>query len=117
MPFSEVPSTFFGAGYSLAGSAISLTTATSGGTVLLTKLTDTQANATTGDSRDICRALCYALYEKMLATSAGNRPVQMKFEKNVTVLPPTAANPQALQEQYIFTFNVTSDPQGVINEP
>lgn len=117
MAFNEAPSDFFGAGYALSSSEVRLNTNTNGGTKLLTKLTDTQANATTGDARDVSRALCYMLYEQWLALTNTEKPVQMKFEKNVTVLAPTADNPQALQEQFTFTFNVTSDPQGVINEP
>lgn len=117
MAFNQAPSDFFGAGYSLAASEVKLTTATNGGTVLLSKLTDTQANATTGDARDVCRALCYAMYEKWLALSNSEKPVQMKIEKNIVAVTPTVDNPQVLQETYTLTFQVTSDPQAVIDEP
>lgn len=117
MPFTEAPSSFFGAGYSLSASEVKLTTADNGGTVLLTKLTDAQANASSGDSRDVVRALCYAAYEKWLALSSGNRPAKMKLEKDIISLAPTTTNPQVLRETYTFTFDVESDPQGVIAEP
>lgn len=117
MPFNDDPSDFFGAGYALTSSEVRLNTASNGGTVLLSKLTDAQANASSGDARDVARALCYMLYEKWLLLTNTEKPVQMKLEKNIIALTPTVDNPQALQEQYIFTFNVTSDPQAVIDEP
>lgn len=117
MAFNPAPGTFFGAGYSLAASEVKLTTADNGGTILLTKLTDAQANATTGDYRDVLRALCYAGYEKWLATASANRPVKMSFVKTITSLAPTTDNPQVLREQYVLSFDVESDPQAVISEP
>lgn len=117
MPFNEAPSNFFGAGYSLVSSEVKLTTADNGGTVLLGKLTDAQANATTGDARDVSRAFCYALYEKYSALSSGNRPTKMRMNKDIVALAPTTDDPQVLRETYTFSFDVLSDPQGVIDEP
>ena len=117
MAFNPAPSSFFGAGYTLSSNKVQLNTETAGSNQLLTKLTDAQANATTGDARDVCRALCYMMYEQWLELSAGNKPVQMTLQKTITARAPTTANPQTLQEQYTFTFNVESDPQAVIDEP
>lgn len=115
--FNDDPSDFFGAGYALTSSEVRLNTNDNAGTKLLTKLTDAQGNASSGDARTVARALCYMLYERWLLLTNSEKPVQMKIEKNIIALTPTVDNPQVLQETYTMTFNVESDPQEVIPEP
>lgn len=113
MAFNAAPSNFFGAGYSLAASEAKFTTADSGGTVLLSKLSDAKANATTGDARDICRALCYAMYEKLIALETSDRPVKMTIAKAVAA----QADLTTLKETYTFEFYTADNPGNVVAEP
>lgn len=100
-------------GYSLASSQAKFNTNSAGSDQLLTKLTDAQANATTGDVRDIYRALCYMMYESWVDQSSANRPVKMRLTKTVIALPDNTT----LRETYTLVFDVTSDPQAVVDEP
>jgi hypothetical protein len=112
VPFSATPSGFFGGGYSLTASEVKLTTATHADPKLLTKLSDADANATTGDWRDICRALCYMMFDKWEDVSSGNLPVKARFSKNTV-----AQGNGTLQETYTFVYYTESDPQEVVPEP
>jgi len=111
--FSKVPSTFFGPGYSLSGSKIQMTTATAGADVLLTKLTDAEANATTGDYREILWAVCSAFWTKWQATPVGNLPTKVKLLKTVVANPDLTTQ----TETYTFTFTTNTDPTNVTAEP
>lgn len=117
MAFDKKPSTWLGAGYTVASNKAQFNTASAGSNVVLEKVTDAEADPTTGDIRDVARALCYALFEAWSDQSPSNRPSKMTITKNVTVVAPTAANPQVLRESYSLVFDVTSDPQSVIDEP
>lgn len=112
MAYSKTPSTFFGAGYSLSASEVKMTTATAGSNNLLTKLTDAEANATTGDWREICWSICYALYSKWAALSNSSKPTKAKFSKTIVANPDLTTQ----TETYIFVFTTTINPSDVAAE-
>lgn len=113
MAFDPQPATWLGAGYTLSGNKVQMTTVTAGSNIVLDKLTDAQADPTTGDIRDVVRACCYAFYEAWAAQSPGNRPAKMRLVKSVESLPDLTT----LRETYTMSFEVESDPQGVVDEP
>lgn len=81
----DAPGEFFGGGYSLGSNKVSLETATSGSTPLLTQLTDTDANATTGKTQQVVIALVEACYAKYLAISAADRPANLTITRQSSV--------------------------------
>lgn len=112
MAFNASPSTWLGAGYTVASNQARFNTASAASNVVLDKLTDAQADPTTGDIRDVFRALCYAMWESWDDQSQGNRPVKMKVDRSTV-----ATNNTVLQETYTLTFYTESDPQAVVDEP
>lgn len=112
MAFNKSPSTWLGAGYGLAANKVTLTTATAGSNVLLTKLTDAEADPSSGDVRDVLWAICYAFYAKWDAVIPGNRPSKMKLVKTVQA----NADNVTQTETYTFVFTTTTDPSNVTAE-
>lgn len=112
MAFNPAPQTWLGLGYTLAASNVKLTTATAGGNIALPQLTDTEANATTGDIREVVFAIMEALSAAWTAQAPADRPVEMTIQK-------TASNVVAGKVTYnysvsinatILTENVTPEP-------
>ena len=81
----DKPVEFFGAGYSLTSSVVELTTATNGGTVLLSQLTDTDANATTGQTQQVCLAIAEAIYAKYNAIASADRPTNFSIVRQSSI--------------------------------
>lgn len=115
MAFNPAPNTWL-TGYSLTSNEVRMRTLTAGTSVTLEKLTDAQANASSGDVRDVFRALCYAMADAYSDKAAGSLPTKMRIVKSVVALPPSTTVPESLRETYTFTFDVESDPQAVIDE-
>lgn len=80
MAFDDAPSDFFGGGYSYASNAITLTTS-AGSPALLTQLTNAEADATTGDWREVVFAIMEALVTKWEATADADRPTRVNISK------------------------------------
>ena len=110
MAFDPHPSTWLGAGYSYASDAITFGTSTNANPTL-TQLSNADANASTGDIREIIRALCYKFSAAWDATSEANRPSQMTIYKSITYNSSGAA-----VESYSFSFNVGVTYGNVSNE-
>jgi hypothetical protein len=85
----DTPGEFFGAGYTLSSNKVSLETATSGGNPLLTQLSDTDANATTGKTQQVVLSLVEACYAKFNAIASADRPT------NLTITRQSSVNDQA----------------------
>ena len=81
----DKPGEFFGAGYSLGNNKVSMETATSGSNPLLTQLTDTDANATTGQTQQVVVALIEACYSRYLAIAAADRPSNLTITRQSSV--------------------------------
>lgn len=113
MAFDKTPSTWLGPGYTLVSHVAGFTTATAGSNIALPQLSDTEANATTGDIREIAFALMEALYTAWVAQGAAGRPVEMTIAKNVSPNPATGV----LTNQYIVTIATTVLTQNVTPEP
>lgn len=112
MAFTAVPSAWLGAGYTVSTGShtISLTTNTAGSNKILTELTDAEADPTTGDIREIARALAKALYDAYVAQTT-NVPNRMQIFKQSGA---TAAG--HVLETYTFTFEVTPTAVNVSTE-
>jgi len=85
MAFNPAPSSWLGAGYSLGTNQAKFKTATAGADIALPELTDAEANATTGDIRQVAYALAEALWQAWLAQEAADRPSKMGIAKNSVV--------------------------------
>jgi hypothetical protein len=96
----DTPAEFFGAGYALASNAISLNTATKGSDIVLAQLTDTDANATTGKTQQVCLALCEAIYAKWLAVATADRAANMSVTRQSGVDDTTSTRTVS----YVLTF-------------
>lgn len=81
MAFDPKPSTWLGAGYSVAGNAISLTTADKDGDKALPEVTDAEAHATTGDIRKVLFGLMEAVFQAWNGVEVANRPTMMMIQK------------------------------------
>lgn len=112
MAFDSKPSTWLGAGYTLASSVAGFTTATSGGTVCLSELTDTEANATTGDIRKLMYAVCEKFWQAYNGTATADRPAKMRIFRS------TSSNDAAGTESrsYTITFDITATGTEVASE-
>ncbi len=113
MAFNPAPQTWLGAGYTLASSNVKLTTQTAGSNIALPELTDTEANATTGDIRKVAFAIAEALFAAWSAQGEGNQPLEMTLQKAVS---PLSGGTQ-LQLVYTSTFVVDVTGQEVADEP
>lgn len=102
MAYDAKPSTHFGAGYSASGNAIHFNTNDAAANKTLTTLTDTEAHATTGDFREVIRALLYKFAADWEATAVGDRPTKMTMAKSLGI---NATN-QTIVESYVFSFEV-----------
>jgi len=98
-------------GYSLVSSEAKFRTSTAGSNVTLTKLTDAEANATTGSIAELIWAMCYEFYDAWDGISPVNRPPIFNITKSVT------ANPDLItqKEVYTFTFQTTTNATNVVS--
>jgi len=89
-----------------------MTTATAGSNVLLTKLTDAEANSSSGDYREIVWSICSAFYDKWAAVAPVSRPAKVNMSKGVK------SNPDLVTqtETFTFTFITNVDPTNVAAE-
>ncbi len=100
----DTPGEFFGAGYSLGSNKVSLETATSAGDPLLTQLTDTDANATTGNAQQVVIALADVCYEKFNAIASADRPTNLTITRQSSVDDTTGVR----TVNWIFTAKVSA---------
>jgi hypothetical protein len=91
MPYSAVPTTFFGAGYSVGTNTIIMNTADAGSNKTLAQLTDVEAHATTGDFRKIVFAIMEMLAVKWEATAVADRPTKLSITKSSSLNSQTGA--------------------------
>ena len=113
MAFDAKPSTWLGAGYSLAANAITMNTATAGSDVTLPELTDAEANATTGDVRDVFFALAEAMYQAYNDTASADRPTKMRLYRSNTTNETTGI----VTRSYTLQFDLAIGAIDVDDEP
>lgn len=102
MAYDPKPSTHFGAGYSVASNSIRFNTNDAAANKTLTTLTDAEADPTTGDFREVIRALLYKIGTDWDATASADRPLKMTFAKSLGVDNATGN----LVESYALSFQV-----------
>lgn len=112
MAYDPKPSTHFGAGYSLASNSIRFNTNDAASNKTLTTLTDAEANATTGDFREVIRALLYKFSTDWDATAVADRPAKMTLQKSLGIDQSTGN----VIESYQFTFAIGSTLGNVVSE-
>lgn len=113
MAFDPKPSTWLGAGYSLANNAISLTTADKDGDIALPEVTDAEADPTTGDIRKVLFGLMEAIFQAWNGVAAADRPTMMTIQKG------SYANVETGRIETTFTARFTTVAAGyeVADEP
>lgn len=80
MAFNPAPSTWLGAGYSLASHILGFTGSSASSNVTIPNLPDADANATTGDIRKIFFNMDEMEYQAWVTqVAAGNQPTKMTF--------------------------------------
>jgi len=102
MAFDAKPSTHFGSGYTVASNTIRFNTNDAVSNKTLTTLTDTEADPTAGDFREVSRALLYKIAAAYTAMATADRPVRMSVAKSNS-LNSTTGN---LVENYSLSFEV-----------
>lgn len=102
MAYDAKPSTHFGAGYSVASNSIRFNTNDAAANKTLTTLTDAEADPTTGDYREVIRALLYKFSTDWDATASEDRPTKMSISKSLGI---NATN-QTIVESYVLSFEI-----------
>jgi hypothetical protein len=81
------PTKYFGAGYAVdpVNHLVKFNTNDAASNKILSQLTDAQANASTGDARQIILAMLEACYQAYVAqVNANNKPKQMSLQRIVS---------------------------------
>ncbi len=109
MAFDPKPSTWLGAGYTVASHIVGLQTNDASSNKTLPQLTDALANATTGDIRAVAFAIAEALYQAWLS-QAGSQPAKMTITRS-------AATGQNGTIIYTYTLKFVLSPTGNYTVP
>lgn len=102
MAYDPSPATHFGAGYSASGNAIHFNTNDAETNKTLVTLTDAEAHATTGDFREVIRALLYKFAMDWEATAVSDRPEKMTLSKSLGF---NSTN-ETVVESYVLSFEI-----------
>lgn len=113
MAFTQTPTTWLGAGYSASSGSntITLTTGTASTNVTLPELTNTEANASTGDIRKIMLAVVEKFYDKFNTTVLADRPAKMSISRVIV-----AGQDNTNTATYQFSFTLSPSVLEVANE-
>ena len=86
MAFNPAPIVWLGSGYNLTSSTVGFTTSDSiSGYIALPEVTDTEANATTGDIRKVGYGINEAFWQAWNSTATADRPGKMTLSKSSSV--------------------------------
>lgn len=110
MAFDPKPSTWLGAGYAVASHKAEYNTQDASSDKLLPRITDAQADPTTGDIRLLTYAQCEMIYAAWVAMLGVDLPVQMTLSKQDRSIGPN------IQRTFTFTFNVNGTDTTVLPE-
>lgn len=112
MAYDAKPSTHFGAGYSVASNSIRFNTNDAAANKTLTTLTDAEADPTTGDFREVIRALLYKFAADWDATAVADRPAKMTLAKSLGY----DAASGCVTESYTLSFKIGTTLGNVTSE-
>lgn len=84
MAFNKAPSNWLGAGYTLNTNVVGFNTNDAATNKTLTQLTNTEANASTGDIREVMFAMLEAFYQAYIAKDNADRPSKLSISRNGT---------------------------------
>lgn len=112
MAYDPKPSTHFGAGYAVASNSIRFNTNDAAANKTLVTLTDAEADPTTGDFRDVIRALLYKFATDWEATASADRPKKMTISKSLGI----DSSAGTIVENYVFSFKVETTLGDVASE-
>ena len=112
MAFDPSPTAWLGAGYSLASSEIKLKTVTAGSNITLPEVTDTEANASTGDIRKVAFGIDEALYQAFNSKAVADRPAKMTRTRSDTVNSSTGV----ITRRYTSTYYISPGSVEVVSE-
>jgi hypothetical protein len=111
MAFDPKPSTWLGAGYTVASHVAGFNTQTASANKTLPQLTDTQADPTTGDIRDVAFAICESLYQAWLTQGSAAQPTRMTIARSAATGSTTTGT---IKYTYFLTFQLTPTPTGTV---
>lgn len=112
MPFNKAPSNWLGAGYTLSTNVAGFNTNDAATNKVLLQLTNSEANASTGDIREIIFATIEAFYQAWLSKDSADRPAKLSITRNGTT---TAAG--NINYTYNFQIEVKPTAVNVADEP
>jgi|LauGreDrversion2_6_1035139.scaffolds.fasta_scaffold31484_2 hypothetical protein len=106
MAYTKTPTTWLGAGYSAnsGSNTVTFTTGTASTNVTVAELTNTEANASTGDIRKIMLAFVEQFYRAYNATATADRPLKMTITRNIVA---GQDNVNTANYQFSFTLSPT----------
>lgn len=99
MPFNPIPSNWLGAGYTLTTNVAGFNTNDATSNKLLTKLTTAEANASSGDIREIIFSMIESFYQAWISKAEADRPTKLNITRNGNALPNGNIN-------YTYTFQL-----------
>lgn len=99
MAFDKAPTTLF-SGYTSDGTNITIPIAS------LSGLTAAEANATTGDGREVLRSIMITATNAVSALPTADKPTKM----TLTASNPQAISPEQQRQTYTASFTVVVDP-------
>jgi hypothetical protein len=105
MAFDPKPSTWI-ASWSSDGTNITVPIAS------FPELTAAEANATTGDIREVSFAICEKLFQFYNTLASADRPVRMTISKSASI----NSTDGIVNNSFVFSFQTTIDTQSVIAE-
>lgn len=114
MAFSEVPSTWLGAGYSNSSGShtVTMKTGSAGADITIDELTDAEADSSTGDIRKIFYALAEMMWQSYNGTASADRPTKMRFYRSTSSVDAEGTRSRT----YSFTFDITDSGADVESE-
>lgn len=106
MAFNPAPSNWLGAGYVLTSNSIGFNTNDSATNKTLTQLTTAEANASSGNIREVIFAMVEAFYQAYVSKDVADRPTKLSISRNGTTTVSGNIN-------YTYNFQIEVSPTAV----
>ena len=111
MPFNKAPNQWFD-GYSATTGTMTFKTSNGTAPVSFPEITDTEANASTGDYRKVLFGLMETLFQKYNSKASADRPSRVTVGRSGQT-----QSDNTITYQYIVTVNVSPASLEVTEEP
>jgi len=106
MAFNPAPSNWLGAGYVLTSNSVGFNTNDSATNKTLPQLTTAEANATSGNIREVIFAMVEAFYQAYITKDTVDRPTKLTISRNGNTTSTGNIN-------YVYNFQIEVSPTAV----